>query len=95
MGGGGGETTGSASGQGEVSIADFEFVPSQLTVTVGTVVEWTNEDGAPHTATARDGSFDSGRLDEGEAFEMKFDTPGTFEYLCELHPWMQGQVLVH
>lgn len=92
--GNGEETTGSASGEGSVRIEDFRFDPSQLTVTAGTVVAWTNEDDAPHTATARDGSFDSGRLSRGESGEVRFETPGTFEYICEFHPWMEARVTV-
>jgi len=65
-----------------------------LTVTAGTVVEWTNEDSAPHTATARDGSFGSGRLEGGETFETTFGTAGSFEYFCELHPSMEGEIIV-
>ncbi|MDO8612274.1 MAG: cupredoxin family copper-binding protein [Dehalococcoidia bacterium] len=94
MGGGGPETTGSASGRGDVRIADFRFEPTVLTVTPGTVVKWTNEDSAPHTATARDGSFDTGRLNEGESSEITFDTAGTFEYICEFHPSMEGRITV-
>ncbi len=88
------ETTGTASGRGEVRIADFRFQPTVLTVTPGTVVKWTNEDSAPHTATARDDSFDTGRLDEGESGEVTFDKLGTLEYICEFHPWMEGRVVV-
>lgn len=94
MGGGGPETTGSASGRGDVIIEGFRFEPTVLDVTAGTVVEWTNEDSAPHTATARDGSFDTGRLDQGESDEVTFDAAGTFEYICEFHPWMEGRVVV-
>jgi len=86
-------TSGSANGRGEVRIADFRFEPTQLTVTVGTVVAWTNADRAPHTATARDASFDSGRLDSDESFEMTFASPGTFTYLCTYHPWMEATVI--
>lgn len=95
MGGGRGpETTGSASGEGSVRIVDFSFQPTVLTVTPGTVVRWTNEDSAPHTAMARDGSFDTGRLDAGESGAVTFDRAGTFEYICEFHPWMEGRVVV-
>ncbi len=95
MGGGdAGETTGSASGRGEVLIEDYSFRPSQLTVTAGTVVAWTNRDGAAHTVTARDGSFDTGRLEKGEFGEITFGTPGTFAYHCVPHPWMEGKVTV-
>ena len=91
---GGPETTGSASGRGEVRIDGFSFEPTTLSVTPGTVIVWTNEDSAPHTATANDDSFDSGRLDEGESGEVTFDKPGTFEYVCDFHSWMDGRLVV-
>jgi plastocyanin len=77
-----------------VTIADFAFAPPELTVAAGTTVTWTNEDWAPHTATAEDGSFDSGRLDQGDSFEQTFDEPGTFAYHCSFHPGMVGSVVV-
>jgi plastocyanin len=94
MGDRGPETTGSASGSGEVRIVDFRFEPTILNVTPGTVVKWTNEDSAPHTATAEGDSFDTGRLDEGESAEVTFAQPGTFQYTCEFHPWMDAQIVV-
>jgi plastocyanin len=96
MGGRGGrvdETRGTASGQGEVRIADFDYAPSVLDVTPGTVVKWTNEDSAPHTATAND-TFDTGRLDKGESSGITFPTPGTFDYICTYHPYMKGRIVV-
>jgi len=93
-GGGVGETKGTASGQGEVRIADFDYEPSVLEITPGTLVKWTNEDGAPHTATARDGGFDTGRLSKGESGEITFDTPGTYDYICDFHPYMEGRIAV-
>ena len=96
MGGANGpQTTGSASGTGQVTISDFRFEPTELTVTPGTIVTWTNQDNAPHTATARDGSFDTGRLNSGGvSSQVKFDRPGRFEYYCQVHPSMVGQVVV-
>ena len=96
MGGGGGspQTTGSASGFGTVTISDFRFEPTTLNVTVGTTVRWTNGDGAPHTATAKDGRFDTGRLDKGDSGVITFKTPGIFEYKCSFHPSMEGRVVV-
>jgi plastocyanin len=58
-----------------VTIADFAFTPTELTVAAGTTVAWTNEDLAPHTATVEDGSFDSDRLDQGASFQHTFDEP--------------------
>jgi plastocyanin len=96
MGGASGpQTTGSASGTGHMTISGFRFEPTELTVTPGTVVTWTNEDSAPHTATARDGSFDTDRLNSGDvSSQVKFDKAGTFEYYCEVHPWMVGRIVV-
>jgi len=96
MGGRGGrvdETRATASGQGAVRIADFEYTPSVLQVTPGTVVKWTNEDGAPHTATTKD-KFDTGRLDKGESSDITFETPGSFDFICTYHPYMKGRIVV-
>lgn len=92
MGQGGPETTGSASGEGDVQIADFSFQPTVLTVTPRTTVRWTNEDSAPHTATGD--AFDTGRLAQGESGQMTFETGGTYEYKCEFHSYMVGKIVV-
>lgn len=92
MGGGAPETTGSASGQGTVRIVDFSFQPTTLTVTPGTVITWTNEDSAPHTATGDD--FDTGRLNRNDSASVTFDSPGEYDYICTYHPSMEGQVIV-
>jgi plastocyanin len=92
MGGGGPETTGSASGQGDVRIVDFSFQPTTLTVAPATVITWTNDDSAPHTATGDD--FDTGRLNRGDSGSVTFDTPGEYDYICTYHPSMEGRVIV-
>jgi plastocyanin len=94
MGGGGPETTGSASGRGEVRIENFRFEPTTLNVTPGTVIVWTNQDSAPHTATAKDESFDTGRLGEAEAGNVTFEKPGIFAYICDIHPRMEARIVV-
>jgi LPXTG-motif cell wall-anchored protein len=77
-----------------VSIADFAFAPSSITVGVGETVTWSNDDSTEHTATATDGSFDTGLLARGERGTATFDRPGTFGYLCQPHPFMKGTVRV-
>lgn len=95
MGGGSGAaTTGSANGYGEVQIATSAFQPSQMNVTVGTLIRWTNLNGVPHTVTARDGSFGSGRLDRGQTFEYTFSESGSYDYVCAYHPGMTGRITV-
>jgi plastocyanin len=79
-------------GAASVQIVNLSFDPSTLTVPAGTTVSWSNEDAVPHTVTAEDGSFDSGIFDPGSTFSWEFTTPGTFAYVCNLHPQMQGSV---
>ena len=60
----------------------------------GTEVTWTNSDDATHTATADDGSFDTGDLDKGDSKTVTFDEPGSFTYYCRFHPFMKATVEV-
>jgi plastocyanin len=64
-----------------------------LEVPVGTTVTWTNNDPSQHTATST-GNFDSGVLAQGGTFSFTFDTAGTYDYICSLHPNMTGQIVV-
>lgn len=77
-----------------VSIVDLAFEPATLRVEPGTTVTWTNTGVAPHTATAEDGSFDSGTLESGATFQKTFTDPGRYAYLCRIHPDMTGTIEV-
>jgi plastocyanin len=82
-------------GSYEVLIEDFAYSPAELTIKVGDSVTFTNQDSAPHTATARDRDvLQTGRLGQGESMTVTFDTPGTYEYFCEFHPNMEGVIVV-
>jgi len=78
----------------QVRIIDFEFVPPDLTVPVGTAVVWTNDDAVLHTVTADDGSFDSSTFGQGRTFRLTPDRPGTFPYICAIHPFMRATLRV-
>ena len=78
----------------EVTISGMAFAPAALTVAAGTVVRWTNQDGAPHTATFRSAGMETPRLGRGESAELTFATAGTYDYICAVHPSMRGQVIV-
>jgi len=95
-GGTGGQATAPAggAGAGAVEIIDFKFDPEPITVKAGTEIQWTNVDSAPHTATADDGSFDTGELAEGETGSATLDQPGEISYVCDIHPFMTGTVVV-
>lgn len=83
-----------ASQDAAVTIQGFAFQPGSIEVTAGTTVTWTNGDPVEHTATASDGSFDSGTLSSGATFSRAFDDEGTFSYGCLIHPNMTGTIVV-
>jgi plastocyanin len=78
----------------DVAIRDFAFAPQTVEVRVGDSVTWTNRDSVAHTATARNGSFDTGLLEEGESGTIRFNSAGTYRYVCTPHPDMTGTVVV-
>ena len=77
-----------------VEISGFKFSPANLSVKAGDTVQFVNMDGAPHTATAKDGSFDTGRLGKGQSKAVTFSKKGTFDYFCAVHPNMKGKITV-
>lgn len=90
----GGEEAPSGGSGDAVAIVDFKYDPEPITVSAGTTVTWTNEDSAPHTATADDQSFDTGNLGQGDEGEVTLDDPGEYSYFCVFHPFMKGTVIV-
>jgi plastocyanin len=77
-----------------VTIKDFKYAPPSISVSVGDTITWTNQDVAPHTATANDGSFDTGSLSKGKSGSHTFTKAGSFPYICSIHPSMKGTVTV-
>ncbi len=77
-----------------VEIKNMAFSPSNISVTVGQTVTFTNNDSITHTVTADDNSFDSGNVAPGATFTKTFETAGSFSYHCSIHPSMKGIVEV-
>lgn len=78
-----------------VTIQNFAFMPSSLTVPMGTTVTWTNRDTTAHTVTGdTSGGPMSGTLQPGQAYSYTFSQNGTFGYHCSIHPTMTGMVTV-
>lgn len=75
-----------------VVIKGFAFNPNTITVNVGDKVRWTNEDAATHTIKSE--LVNSPNIARGGTFEHTFDKAGTYDYICGLHPSMQGRVIV-
>jgi plastocyanin len=83
-----------AAGDPGDTISDFMFSPASITIHVGDTITWTNNGPSPHTATANDGSFDTGTLNKGQSASHTFTQAGTFAYICKIHPFMHGTVIV-
>ena len=77
-----------------VDISGFAFSPQSITVSVGDSVTWANADAQGHTATADDGSFDTGTITGSTPKSVTFSTAGTFAYHCKIHPAMTATVVV-
>ena len=82
--------------QAAVAIDDFAFGPGTITVKRGTTVTWTNKDDDAHTvvSAADPKLWKSGALDTDDHFSFTFNDPGTYKYICSIHPRMQGTVVV-
>ena len=79
-----------------VTIANFAFSPTPLTVAPGTKVTWNNKDEEPHTVTSADGghTFKSPALDTDDKFSFTFNKAGTYKYFCSIHRQMVGTIIV-
>ena len=87
-------STGIEHGTIQVAARGLAFPDGTRTVAVGTSVVWTNYDGATHTVTARDQSFDSGNLTEHKTYTKKFTAIGVYHYYCKIHSFMTGTITV-
>jgi plastocyanin len=75
-----------------VNMLGNTFSPATLTIPVGSTVTWKNKSLIAHTVTSS--KFDSRNLLPGGTFSFTFKTPGTFQYVCNYHPFMQGTIMV-
>ena len=79
-----------------IAIKNFAFAPDTVTVKVGSTITWTNSDQEPHTVTSKDnnGPLRSPTMNSGATYSYTFTTPGKYEYLCTIHPFMVATVVV-
>jgi len=77
-----------------VKLSGLRFEPQSLKVHVGDRIQWLNDDIVPHTATAKDQSFDSGDIAAGQSWTFIARKAGTFDYACRYHPMMAGRLVV-
>ena len=76
------------------------YDPSTVTISAGGTVTFVNSDTAPHTVTSGnatdgpDGVWDSSLIMIDMSYSVTLDNPGTYDYFCMVHPWMDGTVIV-
>jgi plastocyanin len=90
--GGGDDDPSEPAAPGTVRVVDNAFDPKTTEVAVGDTVTWTFEGSALHNVTGP--GMKSGNLKKGKTFEHTFNSAGTVEYVCTLHPGMKGKVEV-
>lgn len=77
-----------------VAIKGFAFKPGTITVKAGATVVWTNNDSVDHNVTFDGNAIASLDLGTNDTFSHTFATPGTYHYICTIHPFMHGTVIV-
>ena len=81
-----------------IVIKDFMFAPMSLTVSPGAMVSVHNEDSATHTLSgsgAATGKFNTGDISPGTTKTFTAPaTPGTYTYICNIHQFMMGTIVV-
>ena len=78
-----------------ITISNFMFSPMSAVVTAGAMVTVTNKDSVTHTLTATNGQFDTGNIAGGQS--KTFTAPskaGTYHYICNIHQYMMGTIVV-
>jgi len=77
-----------------VSIGDFFFSPTAVTINVHDQVKWTWIGSVGHTTTSNTGLWDSGVKGSGSTFVNTFTAAGSFPYHCAVHPFMTAAITV-
>ena len=80
--------------EGEVSIMKNLFFPETITIKEGETVTWVNKETYGHDAVSDTGLFRSPRMATGEKYSYTFTKAGTYTYICGIHPFMHGTVIV-
>ncbi|MFJ7281019.1 cupredoxin domain-containing protein [Kitasatospora sp. NPDC098663] len=89
-----GGSTATSSGT-RITIKNFQFQPTDLTVHPGQTVTVLNEDSTAHTVTANDKSFDTKAIDGGATATFTApSTPGRHPYICSIHQYMNATLTV-
>ncbi len=84
----------STASQNSVAIQNYAFSPSTLTIQKGANVTWTNYDSVQHHVVSDSSAFSSPLLNKGDTYTHQFNNTGSFSYICSIHPYMKGTIVV-
>jgi plastocyanin len=84
----------STASQNSVAIQNYAFNPSTLTIQKGANVTWTNYDSVQHHVVSDSSAFSSPLLNKGDTYTHQFNNTGSFSYICSIHPYMKGTIVV-
>ena len=84
----------STASQNPVAIQNYAFSPSALTIQKGANVTWTNYDSVQHHVVSDSSAFSSPLLNKGDTYTHQFNNTGSFSYICSIHPYMKGTIVV-
>ena len=87
-------TVTSTASQNPVAIQNYAFSPSTLTIQKGANVTWTNYDSVQHHVVSDSSAFSSPLLNKGDTYTHQFNNTGSFSYICSIHPYMKGTIVV-
>jgi plastocyanin len=80
-------------GEGMINILGFKFGPEKAVTAAGKPVTWTNADDSPHQIEIK-GKGKTGVMLKGQSASLAVVDPGSYEYICSLHPAMKGTLEV-
>ena len=80
----------------EIRQRNENFVPRVVAVTVGSEVDFPNDDPIYHNvfSLSRVKTFDLGRYPKGKSRGERFDKPGVVKVFCQIHSHMSATVMV-
>ena len=77
-----------------VTIASFKFGPESVSAAAKAPITWTNKDGAPHQVVVASKNLKTAVLNNGQSGQLSIADPGSYDYVCGIHPNMKGKIVV-
>ncbi len=78
----------------QIEIVNTQYGDPEITIPAGTVVTWTNSDPTPHNVEFTELDIEGPLLRASQSYSVRFNEPGTYDYICTPHPFMTGTVIV-